>query len=137
MGATKTGATIERIDHIVFTVRDPDTTCAFYETVLGMTVATFEAEGTTRKALHFGRQKINLHRAGREFKPNAPRAAPGAIDICFVAAAPLDAVIARVRAAGVTIVLGPCQRSGALGPMRSIYLRDPDDNLVEISTYEA
>jgi catechol 2,3-dioxygenase-like lactoylglutathione lyase family enzyme len=136
MNAMKAGATIDRIDHIVFTVRDLDATCAFYEAVLGMTVATFEAEGTMRKALHFGQQKINLHQAGREFEPNAPRAAPGAIDICFVAAEPLDAIIARLRASGVAIELGPCERSGALGPMRSIYLRDPDDNLVEISAYD-
>ena len=124
---------IDRLDHIVITAWDVERTLAFYERVLGMTPVTF-AGG--RRALAFGRQKINLHQAGREFEPKALKPVPGAIDLCFIAATPLAEVIEHVKACGVAIVEGPVPKTGALGPMQSIYLRDPDGNLVEISNYE-
>jgi len=124
---------IDRLDHIVITAWDVERTLAFYERVLGMTPVTF-AGG--RRALAFGRQKINLHQAGREYEPKALKPVPGAIDLCFIATTPLAAVIEHVKACGVTIVEGPVPKTGALGPMQSIYLRDPDGNLVEISNYE-
>ena len=124
---------IDRLDHIVITAWDVERTLAFYERVLGMTPVTF-AGG--RRALAFGRQKINLHQAGREYEPKALKPVPGAIDLCFIAATPLAEVIEHVKACGVTIVEGPVPKTGALGPMQSIYLRDPDGNLVEISNYE-
>jgi len=124
---------IDRLDHIVITAWDVERTLAFYERVLGMTPVTF-AGG--RRALAFGRQKINLHQAGREYEPKALKPLPGAIDLCFIATTPLAAVIEHVKACGVTIVEGPVPKTGALGPMQSIYLRDPDGNLVEISNYE-
>jgi len=127
------GIAIDRLDHIVITAWDVERTCAFYERVLGMTPVTF-AGG--RRALAFGRQKINLHQAGREYEPKALKPLPGAIDLCFIATTPLAAVIEHVKACGVTIVEGPVPKTGALGPMQSIYLRDPDGNLVEISNYE-
>jgi|SRR6185369_1237932 catechol 2,3-dioxygenase-like lactoylglutathione lyase family enzyme len=124
---------IDRLDHIVITAWDVERTLAFYERVLGMTPVTF-AGG--RRALAFGRQKINLHQAGREYEPKALKPVPGAIDLCFIATTPLAEVIEHVKACGVTIVEGPVPKTGALGPMQSIYLRDPDGNLVEISNYE-
>jgi catechol 2,3-dioxygenase-like lactoylglutathione lyase family enzyme len=127
------GIAIDRLDHIVITAWDVERTLAFYERVLGMTPVTF-AGG--RRALAFGRQKINLHQAGREYEPKALKPVPGAIDLCFIATTPLAEVIEHVKACGVTIVEGPVPKTGALGPMQSIYLRDPDGNLVEISNYE-
>jgi catechol 2,3-dioxygenase-like lactoylglutathione lyase family enzyme len=118
------------IDHIVLTVRDIERTVAFYERVLGMRGVTF---GDGRHALAFGDQKLNLHEAGREFKPNAAAAAPGAIDICFRTDVPLDEVIAHLRREGVAIEEGPVAKSGARAPLRSVYFRDPDGNLVEVS----
>jgi catechol 2,3-dioxygenase-like lactoylglutathione lyase family enzyme len=123
---------IDRIDHLVLTVRDVEATCAFYARVLGMEVVTF---GEGRKALAFGRQKLNLHAAGREFEPKASRPTPGAIDLCLIAAVPLDDAIAHLRACGVPIVEGPVARTGATGAIRSVYFRDPDDNLIEVSEY--
>ena len=123
---------IDHLDHLVLTTADLDRCIAFYTRVLGMTLETF---GAGRKALRFGRQKINLHEAGREFEPKAHRPTPGALDLCFVADRPLDDVIARLRALGAAIVEGPVQRTGATGPIRSVYLRDPDQNLVEIAEY--
>jgi catechol 2,3-dioxygenase-like lactoylglutathione lyase family enzyme len=123
---------IDRIDHFVLTVRSIDATCAFYARVLGMDVVTF-AGG--RKALAFGGQKINLHEAGREFEPKAHRPTPGSGDFCLIAAVPLDAVVEHLAACGVQIVEGPVAKTGARGPIRSVYFRDPDDNLVEVSTY--
>lgn len=125
---------IDRLDHLVLTVRDIEASCAFYARVLGMEVRTF-AGG--RKALHFGRQKINLHEQGREFAPRARHPAPGSADLCFAANGSLDAVVAHLAACGVAIEEGPVPRTGALGPIRSVYIRDPDQNLIEISTYEA
>jgi catechol 2,3-dioxygenase-like lactoylglutathione lyase family enzyme len=125
---------IDRIDHIVLTVRSVDATCAFYSRVLGMDAITF-AGG--RKALAFGAQKINLHQAGREFEPKAHRPAPGSADFCLIAAVPLAEVIAHLAACGVAIIEGPVAKTGARGPITSVYFRDPDDNLVEVSTYDA
>jgi catechol 2,3-dioxygenase-like lactoylglutathione lyase family enzyme len=125
---------IDRLDHLVLTVRDIDATCAFYARVLGMDVVTF-AGG--RKALAFGAQKINLHEAGREFEPKAHAPTPGSADLCLIAAVPLDEAIAHLAACGVTIVEGPVTRTGATGPIRSVYFRDPDANLIEVSSYAA
>jgi catechol 2,3-dioxygenase-like lactoylglutathione lyase family enzyme len=125
--------TLDRLDHFVLTVADIDATCAFYARVLGMEVRTFGPQG--RKALHFGRQKINLHQRGREFEPKAAHPLPGSADLCFIAAAPLDTVVAHLVACGVAIEEGPVDRTGATGPIRSVYIRDPDGNLVEIATY--
>jgi catechol 2,3-dioxygenase-like lactoylglutathione lyase family enzyme len=125
--------TLDRLDHFVLTVADIDATCAFYQRVLGMEVQTFGP--LKRKALHFGRQKINLHQRGKEFEPKAANPLPGSADLCFIAAVPLEAVIAHLEACGVTIELGPVDRTGATGPIRSVYIRDPDRNLIEISTY--
>lgn len=121
---------IDHIDHFVMTVRDLEETCRFYQRVLGMQVVTF---GQGRKALAFGTQKINLHEAGREFEPKAARPTPGAVDVCFLTSTPLDEVIRHIRACGVEIVEGPVSRTGATGPITSVYIRDPDGNLVEIA----
>ena len=125
---------IDRIDHVVLTVRSIDATCAFYTRVLGMRVETF-AQG--RKALAFGRQKFNLHEAGREFEPKADRPTPGSIDLCLITDTPLDAVIDHLRRCDVTIIEGPVARTGATGPIRSVYLHDPDANLIEVANYVA
>jgi len=124
---------IDRIDHIVLTVRDVDATCAFYSRVLGMVVTTF---GEGRKALVFGGQKINLHQAGREFEPKARAPTPGSADFCLISAIPLPQVIAHLARCDVEIIEGPVPKTGARGPIRSVYFRDPDFNLVEVSTYE-
>ena len=121
---------IDRLDHLVLTVADIATTCDFYASVLGMSVETF-AEG--RKALKFGTQKINLHQAGHEFDPKAKHPTLGSGDLCFIAVTPLNEIIAHLRASGVPIEAGPAERTGATGRLRSVYIRDPDGNLVEIS----
>jgi len=123
---------IDRIDHVVMTVRSVDATCAFYEHVLGMQPVTF-AGG--RRALAFGRQKINLHETGREFEPKAHLAAPGTLDICLVTTTPLPQVIEHLARCNVTIIEGPVAKTGATGPLRSVYFRDPDQNLIEVSNY--
>jgi len=125
---------IERLDHLVLTVRDIAATCDFYSTVLGMEVVTF---GAGRKALAFGQQKFNLHEAGREFEPKADRPTPGSADLCLIADGSLADVIDHLRARGVPILEGPVKRTGALGPITSVYFRDPDQNLIEVSTYGA
>jgi catechol 2,3-dioxygenase-like lactoylglutathione lyase family enzyme len=125
---------IDRIDHLVLTVHDLDRTIDFYSRVLGMAPVTF-AGG--RRALAFGRQKLNLHQAGQEFEPKALKPVPGAIDLCFISDTPLDAVIAHLQANGVKVIEGPVPKTGALGPMSSVYFRDPDGNLVEVSNYPA
>jgi catechol 2,3-dioxygenase-like lactoylglutathione lyase family enzyme len=125
-------AVIDRLDHLVLTVRDLEETCRFYTEVLGMEVVTF---GGGRKALQFGRQKINLHEAGREFEPKAQRPVPGSADLCFIANQPLEDVIRHVRSCGVEIIEGPVKRTGAVGAIQSIYMRDPDGNLIEVSNY--
>jgi catechol 2,3-dioxygenase-like lactoylglutathione lyase family enzyme len=121
---------IDGIDHFVLTVASVQETSRFYERVLGMTTVSF---GDGRKALAFGSQKINLHLAGREFVPHAQRPVPGSADFCLITSLPLDECIAHVRAQGVTILLGPVDRTGATGKLRSFYFRDPDQNLVEVA----
>ncbi|MBY5865417.1 VOC family protein [Rhizobium leguminosarum] len=121
---------IDRLDHLVLTVADIATTCDFYSRILGMSVEIF-AEG--RKALKFGGQKINLHQAGHEFDPKARHPTPGSGDLCFIAGTPLADVIADLQAAGVAIEEGPVERTGATGRLRSVYFRDPDGNLLEVS----
>ncbi len=127
-----TAVRIERLDHLVLTVADVEATCAFYQSALGMKAVTF---GNGRKALVFGEQKINLHPAGREFEPKAERPTPGSADLCLIAATPLEAVAAHLTARGIDIEQGPVARTGALGPITSLYFRDPDGNLIEVATY--
>ena len=123
---------IDHLDHLVLTTCDEAACVAFYTGLLDMELETF---GAGRKAFRFGRQKINLHVKGREFEPRAHLPVPGALDLCFIAAIPLEQVMARLQARGVEIVEGPVIRTGATGRIRSIYLRDPDLNLIEISEY--
>ncbi|MGZ5685214.1 MAG: VOC family protein [Usitatibacter sp.] len=123
---------IDRIDHLVLTVFDIERTIDFYARVLGMQPVTF-AEG--RRGLAFGRQKLNLHQEGREFEPKALKPGPGAIDLCLVSETPLEQVMAQLKADGVAIIEGPVPKTGALGPMMSVYFRDPDGNLIEVSNY--
>ena len=125
---------IDRLDHLVLTVHDVDRTLDFYSRVLGMSPVTF-AGG--RRALAFGRQKLNLHQAGREYQPKALKPVPGAIDLCLVAETPIEAVVAHLQANGVHVIEGPVPKTGALGPMSSVYFRDPDGNLIEVSNYPA
>lgn len=124
---------IERIDHLVLTVRDVEATCAFYQRVLGMEVLKFDV---TRRALVFGRQKINLHPAVAPIRPHAKHPQPGSADLCFITSSTIAEVITHLWKEGVTILEGPVTREGALGPMLSVYFRDPDENLVEVSVYE-
>jgi len=124
---------IDRIDHIVLTTRDLEGCIRFYRDVLGMKLSTFQTPTETRMALGFGQQKINVHEWGREFAPRAHVAAPGTLDLCFIAAVPLEEVIARLEAARVKIIEGPVMKTGATSKIRSVYVRDPDLNLVEIS----
>ncbi|MGD9952457.1 MAG: VOC family protein [Burkholderiales bacterium] len=124
---------IASIDHIVLTTRDPAGCVRFYTEVLGMKLESFKTPTETRQALKFGRQKINLHEWGREFTPRAHVAAPGTLDLCFIASVPLEQVVAKLKSAGVPILEGPVMKTGATGPIRSVYVRDPDLNLVEIS----
>ncbi len=121
---------IDHLDHLVLTVADLDVTVDFYTRVLGMREVTF---GEGRKALSFGAQKINLHQAGKEFEPKAERPTPGSADLCFIVATPLEEVIAHLAAQGVTLLEGPVRRTGATQPIRSVYVRDPDFNLIELS----
>ena len=123
---------LDHIDHVVFTVRDVDITCDFYSRVLHMEVITF-AGG--RKALQFGQCKINLHQYGSELEPKANHPAPGTQDICLIAASPMADVLRDLQRAGVDVLEGPVARSGALGTLESVYLRDPDGNLIEIACY--
>ncbi len=123
---------IDHIDHIVLTTRDLQGCIRFYSEVLGMKLEKF-AEG--RLALKFGSQKINLHEWGKEFEPRAHVAAPGTLDLCFIASVPLDQVVRKLKAKSVAILEGPVEKTGAMGPMQSVYVRDPDLNLVEISAY--
>lgn len=125
---------IDAIDHVVLTVADIDATCDFYARVLGMRPVTF---GQGRRALAFGSQKINLHQRGEEFEPKAQAPTPGSADLCFITSVPLEEVIEHLKRCEVTIVEGPVPRTGARGPMTSVYFRDPDRNLVEVSNYSA
>ena len=124
---------IEGIDHLVLTVKDVDETCRFYTSLLGMGVLTFLDD---RKALLFGDQKINLHQHGQEFEPKARRPKPGSADLCFITETPIQDAAAHVRSCGVEIIEGPVPKTGAKGPIDSIYFRDPDGNLIEVSNYQ-
>ena len=124
---------IDHIDHIVLTTRDLDGCVRFYRDVLGMPLERFATPQGERLALKFGSQKINLHEWGREFSPRAHVAVPGSLDLCFISAVPLDEVIAKLRAAAVPILEGPVMKTGAVSKIRSVYVRDPDLNLIEIS----
>jgi catechol 2,3-dioxygenase-like lactoylglutathione lyase family enzyme len=122
---------IDHIDHVVLTTRDLQGCIRFYVEVLGMKLEKFGE----RLALRFGTQKLNLHEWGREFTPRAHVAAPGTLDLCFISSIPLDQVVARLNQHGIPILDGPVAKTGAQGPIRSVYVRDPDLNLVEISVY--
>ncbi len=126
------GVTVSHLDHLVLTVADIDATCAFYGRVLGMTRIEF-AGG--RVALAFGNQKINLHPAGNEYDPKARTPVPGSGDLCFISETPIEAVMAHLGACGVDVIEGPAMKTGAQGPIRSVYFRDPDGNLIEVSNY--
>lgn len=121
---------IDSLDHLVLTVKDIDVTSAFYASALGMKTVSF---GAGRKALTFGAQKINLHQHGSEFEPKANLPTPGSADLCFLTRVPLSEVVDHLASCGVSVVEGPVQRSGATGPILSVYLRDPDLNLIEVS----
>ncbi|QLC77458.1 VOC family protein [Pseudomonas sp. LPB0260] len=123
---------IERLDHLVLTVANIDATVAFYQRVLGMRHERF-AGG--RSALVFGQQKFNLHQAGQEFEPKALRPQPGAIDLCLVSNWTTERILAHLAEQGVPVEEGPVMRTGALGPIESVYFRDPDGNLIEIGGY--
>lgn len=125
---------IDHLDHLVLTTVDEAAATHFYVDVLGMQLESF---GSGRKAFRFGNQKINLHVKGKEFEPKAHTPVPGALDLCFISSVPLDEVMAELDRKGAVIVEGPIMRTGAVGPIRSIYLRDPDLNLIEISEYGA
>lgn len=124
---------VERLDHLVLTVADIDASCAFYQRVLGMQVVTF---GQGRKALAFGQQKINLHRLGAEFEPKALRPTPGSADLCLIVSSPLVEVMAHLQRCDVAIEEGPVPRTGATGPLLSVYIRDPDRNLIELANLQ-
>lgn len=121
---------IDHLDHLVLTAVDADATVDFYTRVLGMQLETF---GGGRMAFTFGNQKINLHIRGKEFEPKAHVPVPGALDLCFIASIPLEQVIARLNTAQWPILESPVMRTGATGPIRSVYVRDPDLNLIELS----
>jgi len=124
---------IDHIDHIVLTTRDKAACIRFYAEVLGMTLESFRTPTEERLALKFGNQKINLHEWGSEFSPRAHVAVPGSLDLCFIAAVPLDQVIQKLTRLQVKIIEGPVAKTGAVSKLRSVYVRDPDLNLVEIS----
>jgi catechol 2,3-dioxygenase-like lactoylglutathione lyase family enzyme len=123
---------ISRIDHLVLTVQDIQQTCEFYAKVLGMEVVTFSGN---RKALKFGQQKLNLHQVGHEFEPKARHPTPGAIDLCLITNTPLQEIKVHLKNCGVAIESGIVPRTGAIGAIASLYIRDPDGNLVEIANY--
>ena len=125
---------ISHLDHLVLTVADLETTIDFYTRVLGMSVVTF---GQNRQALVYGSQKINLHELGNEFEPKAMQVKAGSADLCFIAVTPLLQVIEHLQAQQVEILEGPVERTGAVGKILSVYIRDPDGNLIEIANYLA
>jgi catechol 2,3-dioxygenase-like lactoylglutathione lyase family enzyme len=125
---------VERLHHLVLTVTDLERTCAFYESVLGMQVVTF---GNGRTALSFGGQKINLHERGRQFEPKAAKPTPGSADLCFIVTTPPSDVIGHLAGCGVAIEQGPVPRTGATGRILSLYIRDPDGNLIELANTAA
>ena len=121
---------IDSLDHLVLTVKDIDATVSFYSKSLGMDVVTFAGN---RKALSFGVQKINLHQHNQEFEPKAQTPTPGSADLCFITSVPLPEVVHHLSSCNVGVIEGPVQRTGAIGPILSIYFRDPDMNLIEVS----
>jgi catechol 2,3-dioxygenase-like lactoylglutathione lyase family enzyme len=121
---------IESLDHLVLTVKDIEISASFYSSVLGMDVTTFAAG---RKALAFGAQKINLHQHGREFEPKAQLPTPGSADLCFITSVPIPEVLSHLASCDVAVIEGPVERNGATGPLLSVYFRDPDMNLIEVS----
>lgn len=123
---------ITGLDHFVLTVSDIDTSCDFYRKILGLEVVVF---GDNRKALIIGDQKINLHQAGRELQPCAERPVPGSADICLITDTDIAVVEEQLAASGIAIELGPVERTGVHGAMTSVYFRDPDGNLLEVSRY--
>ncbi len=125
---------VHALDHLVLTVASIPTTVSFYESAMGMQPEQFTvADGTTRWALKFGTSKINLHQAGREFDPKARQPTTGSADLCFLTDGALEDWEIHLRASGIQIIEGPVPRTGATGPLRSIYIRDPDQNLIEIA----
>jgi catechol 2,3-dioxygenase-like lactoylglutathione lyase family enzyme len=123
---------INGLDHFVLTVTDMDMSCDFYHRILGIEIIGF---GDNRKALKIGEQKINLHEADREIQPCARQPVPGSADMCLIAETPIPEIVEQLDIAGINIELGPVQRTGAQGAMTSVYLRDPDGNLIELSNY--
>jgi len=121
---------IRAIDHVVLTCADVDTTIEFFTRVLGMTAESF-AGG--RRALSFGAQKFNLHQKGAEFEPKARLATAGSADFCLLSDVPMPEIVDHLAAEGVEIIEGPCAKTGATSPLLSVYFRDPDGNLVEVS----
>jgi catechol 2,3-dioxygenase-like lactoylglutathione lyase family enzyme len=128
---------IDHIDHIVLTTRDKAACIRFYTEILGMKLVSFRTPTEERLAFAFGAQKINLHEWGREFEPRAHVAVPGSLDLCFIASVSLEVITRQLERKGVRIIEGPVKKTGAVGPIRSVYVRDPDLNLVEISVYES
>lgn len=124
---------VSHLDHLVLTVRNISTTAEFYQTVLGMTQVRF---GQGRIALSFGNQKINLHEVGKEFEPKARHVRTGSADLCFITTTPIEQAKTHIESQGVTIEEGPVERTGATGKIRSVYFRDPDGNLIEVSNYQ-
>ncbi|OCH03386.1 VOC family protein [Aliivibrio fischeri] len=123
---------VARLDHLVLTVNSIEVTSQFYSNVLGMDIVTF---GEGRVALTFGEQKINLHQLGNEFEPKAAQVKNGSADLCFITHTPINEVQSHIESQGVAIIDGPIQRTGAMGKIISVYLRDPDGNLIELSNY--
>jgi catechol 2,3-dioxygenase-like lactoylglutathione lyase family enzyme len=123
---------INRLDHLVLTVADVDATCKFYNQILGMAIETF---GDNRKALKFGNQKINLHQKGKEIDPKADRPTPGSADLCFITDTPIAEVERELSGKNITLIASQVERTGATGKIISIYFRDPDLNLIEVSNY--
>ena len=123
---------ISHLDHLVLTVADIEKACDFYNQVLDFEIVSF---GNDRKALKFGKQKINLHQVGKEFDPKAKHPTKGSADLCFIAKTPLDMIVKHLNDCSIRIEEGPIQRTGATGNIMSVYIRDLDDNLIEISNY--
>ena len=126
---------VNGIDHLVLTVANLDVTCEFYEAVLGMRPVIFNSGGIKRRALEFGNQKINLHQASREFEPKAAHPVPGSADLCLVTENSPAEIVAHFEGLKITIEQGPVARMGAKGKIVSVYIRDPDGNLIEVSSY--
>ncbi|WP_042159214.1 VOC family protein [Paenibacillus gorillae] len=123
---------ILRLDHLVLTVNDVEASCLFYGDILGMEIITF---GQGRKAAKFGQQKINFQQLGEEIDPKAKMPTPGSGDFCIITSDSIRSILEQLKRHDIKVELGPVERSGALGPMQSVYIRDPDENLVEISSY--